>query len=538
MKFCHGVNRTTLSGYDGGIVTSADYFNSNEVELSHQTAATPLEEDGEVIDFHHYKSVAPVYTYPMEWEFASDKEPYLLYALKWRISEDGKGDDFRTLYYKLTLGRRELSPNQWYDITAKLTVLGNLYPEDPVVMFPYMNYQVLGWTDAFIPGSDPNTSAVIKDTRYLSVPQAEWILNNKNSVTIPYSSSHACSYGGLTAKKKNFSSGTPTDQTVSGVNVDLSVNGQITVTHPLNNTLGQGMDISPIEISFTLWHDDEHAFSQDIHITQNPAIFVNTEANSAGPGTGTQNGNGKLGTVYINGAQSTTSGDWRRIAGATSSGNNSSYFFTVITVTQFDPSTGYVVGDPRKTDIDNLNVTGWGTYPCVSAPAKYSGDGQTGNRQLKYYYPTVDDGSRDNFVSPQFRVNSAYCRSRQNNTYEDVKKRCASYQEDGYPAGRWRLPTLAECKLIQVLSGNGMIPNIFIQNGSSYYYAAGWWFTVNSSGVGNYNHNTTQDAAGRCVYDEWYWSQVDAEFGWDNSDKTTFTWGDVPRNYVHNTVTP
>ena len=106
--------------------------------------------------------------------------------------------------------------------------------------------------------------------------------------------------------------------------------------------------------------------------------------------------------------------------------------------------------------------------------------------------------------------------------------RCATYQEDGYPAGRWRVPTYAEYKLFRYLSDAKLIPNLFVSTGN--YYCAGGRF----SGL-NYTEGfstTSNQGAVRCVYDEWYWSQVDAKFGWDNNKKNDFVWGDVPVNFV------
>ncbi len=533
VSFCNGINKTTLGGWSKSAVDKDDYF-STEYKTMTASGTETVGSD----TYKKYTLSSPIYSYPMEWEFNSDVEPYLMYELRWKITNGGS-TQYKSLYYKLTLGRRTVMPNEWYDISGKLTVLGSLYPEEPTEIYYYMDYLVNGWKGA-LSDDGVNTPATIKDTRYLAVNQTEWVLNNKNEVTIPFSSSHQCSYANLTATKKDFSSGTPANQNVSGVTIDLTIPNQVTVHHDLNNTLGAGMDISPIEISFTLWHDDNHDFSQVIHITQYPAIYVTTELNSSGT-TDTET---YKGYTYVNGRQD--GGTWMTVLGANSgtTGSNTSRYFTVITVSQFDPSTGYIIGDPRDTEINNLGSTGdlpWtgtGNYAPFQAPAKYSGDGQTGNRTVKYYHPTIDDGSRDNFVAPSFRVSTAHTRSGRNDTYADIKKRCASYQEDGYPAGRWRIPTLAECKLCQVLSGNGMVPNIFIQGTnaygqSSYYFYAGGYFTINSSGVGNYRiGDTSHDAAARCVYDEWYWSQVDAKMGWNNSNKTTFTWGDVPDDFV------
>ncbi len=549
VTLCNGLNRTTLSGFKKSVIASGDYFDSKSIDIGYQGTGD-LTENSVAVTYHRYSSSVPLYTYPMEWEFASETEPYLLYDLSWKVTDNTTGAiEYKSLYYKLTLGRRSIASNDWYNIAAKLTVLGSLYPEDPTEVYPYMNYQVQGWKNAYESGG-ANTPAAIKDTRYLSVPQTEWVLNNKDEIVIPFSSSHDCEVFNLKATKIDFSAGAQSEQNItSSVSYTGPTSDQITITHELNNELGPGMDISPITITFTLRHKDDYNFAQDITITQYPAIFVDTQLNSSGK-TDTTN---PKGYTYVNGKQN---GDtWMTVLGANSgtTGDNTSRYFTVVHVSQFDPSTGYVVGDPRDIEINNLGSprtdpwSGTGNYKPVNAPAKYNKDGQTGNRTIKYYYPTIDDGSRDNFVAPVFRISTAHTRSGRNDTYADIKKRCASYQEDGYPAGRWRVPTLAECKLSQVLSHNGMVPNIYINEGTRYYFYAGGWFAGNASQNPSDWHSGERSggAATRCVYDEWYWSKVDEEFGWDNggkygetittSTKTTFTWGDMPRDYVHKT---
>lgn len=107
--------------------------------------------------------------------------------------------------------------------------------------------------------------------------------------------------------------------------------------------------------------------------------------------------------------------------------------------------------------------------------------------------------------------------------------RCASYQEDGYPAGRWRIPTMAEASLVRYLAVEGFIPLLFTKNGN-YAFANG-----NTNGMQwGYSSNINV----RCVYDEWYWSEVDKKLGRKHGadltpdERTTFVWGDVPRDYT------
>ena len=95
---------------------------------------------------------------------------------------------------------------------------------------------------------------------------------------------------------------------------------------------------------------------------------------------------------------------------------------------------------------------------------------------------------------------------------ENAKRRCASYQENGYPAGRWRLPTKAEINFVLNLSNNGYIPALF---DGTYFDGSGKGNT--SSGGSSSNYGV------RCVYDLWFWGdKAPLKDGAEN----TFTWGD------------
>ena len=113
-------------------------------------------------------------------------------------------------------------------------------------------------------------------------------------------------------------------------------------------------------------------------------------------------------------------------------------------------------------------------------------------------------------------------------SYNDALRRCASYQEDGCPAGRWRIPTKAEVLFITTLSQKNMIPKLFTfantQLDESYWCASGKIDGV--YGVPTYFSGTDDTRWVRCVYDEWYWSGMGDVATVTN---TTFTWGDIAR---------
>lgn len=174
----------------------------------------------------------------------------------------------------------------------------------------------------------------------------------------------------------------------------------------------------------------------------------------------------------------------------------------------------------------------------------------TGLRSMRYYYPTDEtSGSKADFIAPTFRIASSFGKIAINGRVE-MRRRCAAYQESGRPAGRWRLPTKAEVKYIARLSAEGKIPILFgndqgDKKSFGYYWCAQGLIRANADGdvedeiYGDIGAGNSQYPPGlsavRCVYDEWYWNEVDGgEFpqspGLRNTNdalQTTFFWGDM-----------
>lgn len=238
----------------------------------------------------------------------------------------------------------------------------------------------------------------------------------------------------------------------------------------------------------------------------------------------------------------------------------------VITVSVSDK---YIIGDPRTNSIDsdfinsfyrasgnrvsngyyNVTVTDQGrsvyvlsskTSNWVSAPRTYA----TGNGILANYHPASNDHT-SNMIAPKIRVASSYGVSVTGRTREEAEYRCASYQEDGIPAGRWRLPTYAEVEFIGTLSALGRIPYLFgsivrdsegnaelDENGNeqglnddSYYWTANGLIHINNgtNTVESATSDPDSQESVRCVYDEWFWGDATTR----PVAKNTFTWGDV-----------
>lgn len=155
------------------------------------------------------------------------------------------------------------------------------------------------------------------------------------------------------------------------------------------------------------------------------------------------------------------------------------------------------------------------------------------HRTIKYYYPTMETSGYGNIIAPKYTIVSYHAYALHGNSgggKEVARRRCAAYQQYGYPAGRWRLPTHAEIQFIKKLQKNGNILDVFgnLDNWS----AQG---RVDSNGtLGRDSGN----AYTRCVYDNWYWEQVDAngtsynripdEDG-SHENWKKFHWGDRPK---------
>ena len=112
-------------------------------------------------------------------------------------------------------------------------------------------------------------------------------------------------------------------------------------------------------------------------------------------------------------------------------------------------------------------------------------------------------------IAPRFIVSSFYNAQPASITHEECMKRAATYQEAGYPAGRWRLPTEAEIMFMVQQQQKGIIPSLW-GVGSRYWCADGRYVTVASSGetVSFTTPAANEVHVNRFVYDIWYWGDA------------------------------
>ena len=476
----------------------------------------------------------PFYSYPSEWSENGDNETYLSLVVPWKKTKDANGNaitttEFEDCFYQIPINveERKILRNTYHKIYLSVGMLGSFTPDEPVLLAP-SSYIVVDWGTGGV-------SASFEKFSYLIVDQLTKVYN-KNSVTIPFVSSHEAEITAFSISQPNLSDGSTRntedileDEKAPSYSID---NDAKTITYSkdlINKFTDANFDFTPYTITFTLKHTDASGgglSQKDVTIIQYPAIYGEADENSDySENYNNKTGiNGNNGFAFVNGYQGSPSDGVDNFCGIDGLDENdddltasSMYVFT-ITSTE---GTNYVIGDPRDTDITyNANSANWANAPSIASTTK---------RELENYYGTDESYRTKNMIAPKFRVVSAYgaiTSSQGNRRYKEyVKKRCASYQEDGYPAGRWRLPTQAEFEFINYLSNNDKIPTLYVKTMDywcAHGYGKGGGTITDSDDYGN-----SSGVSVRCVYDDWYWGSTPALT--TLAEKNVFTWGDKLR---------
>lgn len=316
-------------------------------------------------------------------------------------------------------------------------------------------------------------------------------------------------------------------------------NNYINNTHHLKKN---GYDAySKFTFNVTIQHIGDASFKRNLILTQYPAVYITSEQNpykyedtfsyTYYNTNGSQNTNStsKKGLVFVNSehryrnnlgfqckggatGNTTLTTSWGQALQDqywSSTGNNNNPNIYTINISRLK-NEGYILGDSREDIYSNIvtdNNTVWAYAPAVDKT----------NRNIKYYRETKTNKL---YISPAFKIASSYGKT-MDVSYDIAKRRCASYQEAGYPAGRWRIPTESEVAYVISLSSRGVIPVLF-DNGGNYWTSTGYITPNNSTAGYSVTNSTNGSRAVRCVYDEWFWGNEKI------SDPEKFTWGDMP----------
>ena len=128
------------------------------------------------------------------------------------------------------------------------------------------------------------------------------------------------------------------------------------------------------------------------------------------------------------------------------------------------------------------------------------------------YFQTQIDKVHNKTISPQFVIATQRGITSDSKSWEIAQQRCATYRESQYAAGSWRMPTLAELKLVRrmQLDPNSAIKNLFVFSGAG--GERGWWTAQYGASVILNNPNDAEaininrpdiDNSVRCVRDIW-----------------------------------
>ena len=497
----YGVNKTNFQGNYS--IQEADYIDRiirgyNMVES----------DEGNTV----YEQTVPFYSYPNPESTSNRKDTYLILCVPWNATVEGSQQAVK-YYYRVPISGNDapavLTRNTYYRIKVNVGVLGSLNPHDAVELTD-KEFEIMPWISTSI-------NADMNNYRYLVLEEYNSVMNNVDVLEMPYVSSSEIDlddqedhdgyytkitevsfwdYRDVDAKhvyygdyKYNYEDEDGNQMEWRG---DIPSEYQIDVkgtnlefTHVLDE-----QDYVAITIKITAYNK-QGVPADEWTITQYPAMYIEGEKNENGTtnrfvnGTNGPNGRytqtetsdnrrGSLGTIYD------------LYEGNISNRNPNQY---TIFISSFDTQDNYIIGDPRSDEA-------------------YEFDGRLDASS----YRATKRTNVNNMVSPAFKIASSWGASSDIN-YDVAVRRCAAYQENGYPAGRWRLPTEAEIKYVVSLSKDEKIPELF--NGS-YWASSGNYYR--SSNEDFYDGNS---AYIRCVYDVWYWSDEKIR------NPNEFTWGDA-----------
>lgn len=469
----------------------------------------------------------PIYTYPTYWGNDDASRTYIILTIDW--FNDNDNTDKRTTYYEIPVNAagNYLMRNTFYKIIQEVNIIGSENIDDATRLYP-SNYVILDWNEVKNDDDGTNTDAEISKLRYLVAEESDIVLNNVQTKEIAYFSSNTVEVRNLTVQKSDVSGNIASIETIYTINgslenyynaetktytipttdgfqkpltlklKEIDGNNYVILTHELVNDMSKTSDYSEYIFTFDLAHTDEITYTERITVTQYPMMSIRTDINSD-----YLNGenNDDEGFVIVNNENPKNTNDgWSGVVGMAYTTNPNRY---VVSVSSLTADAQYIIGDPRSKD--------------VSLPTGIKTDDN--GHALTFYYPTITTNDALNMISPQFMFASSYGGCPDSNMAKDVAaRRCATYQEDGYPAGRWRVPTKAEIMYATQLSAWGIIPALF-SSGMRYWSAQGL-IQVNDNSVQDNNGNS---GLVRCVYDTWYWGME------HDAGSTKFVYGDKQR---------
>ncbi len=481
-----------------------------------------------------------------------DNQPYLKLVLPWYGYKYVGTDDLATVtytegspdwvqykqkevYYKIVLPSTTITePNKIYEYQVAVNIIGS----DKEVKLIGEEYIVKDWTSDHVVSSNVATGRYIsleipKDEYDMYVDEIDINFVSSGTVIPIVEEIYQLNYSSATGVSRDYfmqNDAVPASASQGGNNSLLSrkgltaddIEGWVTIpagtsylkiSHEMdnrmtiNNAQNRAFDMAPyvFKVRLHLEEADDDFFDRVVTITQYPALYVSSKLSN---GYTYVNGDQRPGSVYDDAWNSL--GNLAVSGTLDGSGTNNNPYNYIITTTMLSDDlkvqigTGNnstkeatILGDPRKPNVDNLD-----------------------NLALTNYRPANPEGTRT-IIAPKLLIASSYGAANSYFDQDAAEKRCASYQENGYPAGRWRMPTLAEMTFMITLSNMGFIPSLFLLDANDYY---GYWCANGKVGGDSdklpyLQLDNLRNTSVRCVYDVWYWGEEQI----DNNNNVTTT---------------
>lgn len=503
----------------------------------------------------------PFYSYPHTWLaytetsqlVQSEKQTYLTFRIPWTCTKNGVQLS-TNYYYRVPVtneiisgsdgkGYRSLKSNTLYKIKMNVGVLGSI---DPGQVTPDVDlkYEISDWKSVGISADVNKYNYLELETNYVEMnneSRADIGLTSSSDVTAKVVKITYPDYSGTTIKpavtmtepvKPNREDFTGLwaeykyQQALKRYESDLKTwNNQSNFVTVYGQSITFEHAVSAdvyVPYTYTIEVTNKDGQKQELTITQYPPIYITGEYNSNGSSNRFVYGETTNETLVGKGwdAFYTVVDDNNKSLGGAhdpgdgSSSNNNKNQYT-IHVTQLDAGdeSKYIIGDPRNP-----------TPTKLSSLEKYGTTSQKGLQSyLKTRGETGTEREYDRMIAPVFKIASSWGVVTSGSIdYAQAQKRCASYQENGYPAGRWRIPTEGEIEFIVSLSNMGYIPKLF---GGDYYASSKRYYIGGDEGTegkfGGTAGSNNGNRSVRCVYDVWYWGDEKL------ANPNVFTWGDT-----------
>ena len=504
-----------------------------------------------------YEQSVPFYSYPTKnWKNNKGNEAYLELLVPWY--QEGNNSRVLPTYYQIPIAQNwaeeeyRIKSYRYYRMEVEVSIIGSFTPdnEDKVTLVDN-SYIVLDWRLNDVDKVEESTfsNVTMSQVSYLALEENELYLDNVASGGISYASSHPVTAEFTKIEFLSFldnnlgDNATNSDRIrrvvyerqknngewinrwyryvydIEAPNTLITGTGQSVTTgntgagDPFSGVVESstyggfplgGYSLSTDNDKVTLTHTipdsqfthatitvevSNEAVPEPLTITfvQRPKIYLDGHRSNGSVWVNSRHGTGNTYAYNDRGTNSRNYciGTAGSSASGTRSGNNNRNLYS-ISISSFNDNS-YVLGDPRTPSASPVQY--------LSAPDQYR--------------PTRTSDT-ENMIAPSFLIASSYGKSAYNDgnvrmTKDLATQRCAAYQEDGYPAGRWRVPTYAEVEFIMSLSTQGKIPSLFTMDRND---NVGYWCANGKVQTNNYIPylgNDTNYTAVRCVYDLWYW---------------------------------